>query len=481
MHNKSKLERIHKSNVKIVVVCVVMFVFIAIAKWGFTFVTVKALIGIFSGATAGILFALFGKNDLIRAVGLMASMGIGSFFYSGAVGGSAAGGLISFALIAMTARYYKKNIMFWFSIPTGISMFIAAIIAPYSVLGPRGTRLEAIFQTALFAIMAYMVEKSIKLGDGVNKQTMEVLKQIEEDAIEQGKMGQKLNATVIESNNTIEDVVSKSEDMEKAGRNISNAYNDMASAISNVNRSINDAQKYINDDIELANNLREDYENVVNIVKEGMNKVHSTKAMINTMEVVMNNTIEITNKLVLYMDKIDTILEEMNTIAAKTNLLSLNASIEAARAGEEGKGFAVVANSILILSDQSTVAAEKIKEIIEKLKNSVKDIEDRINESSEISKDGYVEMDRITEVLKTIDETSNEVELIIKEENDLVASLGEEFNSIVKNADDLYHISQNNLEELIKIEKPIEEQKLASQEISKKIADIESLSKRVAI
>jgi methyl-accepting chemotaxis protein len=90
-------------------------------------------------------------------------------------------------------------------------------------------------------------------------------------------------------------------------------------------------------------------------------------------------------------------------------------------------------------------------------------------------------MDRITEVLKTIDETSNEVELIISEENNLVANLGKEFNSIVENADHLYHISQNNLNELIKIEKPIEEQKLASQEISKKIVDIENLSKRVAM
>ena len=136
---------------------------------------------------------------MVRAVGLMASMGIGSFFYSAAVGGSSAGGLISFALIAMTARYFRKDIMFWFAIPTGISMFIASIIAPYSVLGPRGTRMEAIFQTILFSIMAYMVEKAIKSGDSVNKQTIENLNKIEEDALEQGRIAQKLNDTVIES------------------------------------------------------------------------------------------------------------------------------------------------------------------------------------------------------------------------------------------------------------------------------------------
>ncbi len=77
-------------------------------------------------------------------------------------------------------------------------------------------------------------------------------------------------------------------------------------------------------------------------------------------------------------ESIRDIVLTMDYIADQTSLLSLNASIEAARAGKAGSGFAVVAEEIRKLANQSMDASDQVKE-------KIKRIDDRTNHMVDIA------------------------------------------------------------------------------------------------
>lgn len=369
-----------------------------------------------------------------------------------------------------SAYSVKKNYLLFISF-----IMLILTISLVSILG-------VILANKVANPIIHLVEatEKVKCGDLSHKVKMTGFNELRDLASNFDSMTSNLRKMITKISVSSEQIAGASEEMTASTEQTGVASTQVAQTISQVaqgatvqKESIDSAKQMLE---KLATSINTIFQNTLEIkelsgkaadsVQNGSGAVNTAKKQMANIEQTVSEASKIIYKLNDHSVEIGNIIATISGIAGQTNLLALNAAIEAARAGEQGKGFAVVADEVRKLAEQSEIAAKQIAQLIIGVQNGTTKAVDAMNEGNLQARKGSeivgIACDAFSNIAGVVQQTSDQVEQISR----VIGKIGGDSKAIVSEMQNIEVISQDTSSQTESVAAATEEVSATMQEIS---------------
>ena len=194
------------------------------------------------------------------------------------------------------------------------------------------------------------------------------------------------------------DVASSTEELSATSQNTTEAVEEIATAMQEVAESTDEQMEQNRQVAHISTEMSRDLQTVsneighvteaavvtTNTARDGFETVQQAVREMEHLQQTSEALGTLTTSLAERSSEVGQVIQLITNLSEQTDLLALNASIEAARAGEHGAGFAVVAEEVRQLAEQSNEAGRNVHQLIGDIQSQIESTVQTSQTSQEI-------------------------------------------------------------------------------------------------
>ncbi|WP_025028475.1 methyl-accepting chemotaxis protein [Caldalkalibacillus mannanilyticus] len=211
----------------------------------------------------------------------------------------------------------------------------------------------------------------------------------------------------------------------------------------------------------------------------GHKLIQNTVQQIKSIRYIVKDSVDITNKLGERSKEVEQIVLLIQEIANQTNLLALNAAIEAARAGEHGRGFAIVADEVRRLAEQTAGATNNIAQLIQTIQNDSTSSITHMNKINTEVENGMSLIDQTGIAFEKILEPIRKVAIQMEEISATTQQLSASAEEVTASVEDMSAITEESADRTQQVTNQTKDQLERFQEMSNSAKVQSQLSQRL--